>query len=135
MTGPGDRLDPARRPGPDTDRVHAARDRAGMSGAPTPGRAFEGMPRPRAQPLFLARSRYRHRRLRDVARLMPVLAALVWLFPLLWRTDTATDTAGTASAAVFLFAGWAILIAAAWALSRRIDLADPADPDPSDPAA
>ena len=135
MTGPGDRPDPARRPGANTDRGSATRERAGVSGTPMSARAFEGMPRPRAQPLFLARSRYRHRRLRDVARLMPVLAALVWLFPLLWRTDTATDTAGTASAAVFLFAGWAILIAGAWALSRRIDLADPADPDPSDPAA
>ncbi|RYH02852.1 hypothetical protein EU805_08950 [Salipiger sp. IMCC34102] len=95
-------------------------------------------PRPRgpgaAAPLFLARNRYRARRLRDVARLMPVLAALVWLFPLLWRGDL-PGMGGTARSAVFLFAGWAVLIVGTVLLSRRIELSDPAEATPTDPPA
>lgn len=36
-------------------------------------------------PLFLARADYRRRRLRDAARLLPVVGALLMLLPLLWQ--------------------------------------------------
>ena len=158
-------LDPVADAGPgqtDPDLIHRDRDDPDRPGPPDPAgdrtadmptgrpvsigaetmppvRSRAGAPRP--QPLFLARSRYRHRRLRDVARLMPVLAMLVWLFPLLWRTTgaagagTGPGASGTASAAVFLFGGWAVLIVVTWALSRRIDLSDQSGPEPSDPSA
>ena len=41
------------------------------------------MRRPR-QPLFLARATYRRRRLRDAARLLPVVGVFLLAQPLLW---------------------------------------------------
>ena len=69
------------------------------------------MRRPSA-PLFLARAVYRKRRLRDAARMLPILGLFLWLLPALW--------AGPASAGrdwVYVFAVWAGLIALAAALS------------------
>jgi hypothetical protein len=70
------------------------------------------MRRPRA-PLFLKRGSYRKRRLRDAARMLPVLGALLLLVPILWspgdtaRPDTARD-------GIYLFAVWfgLVLVAA-----------------------
>ena len=95
---------------------------------PPPGRPLGAA----GKGLFLARDRYRQRRLRDVARIMPVIAALLWLFPLLWRGD-ADGQGGTAGTMVFLFAAWAALIAGAWAIARWIEIEDtPDDPVPPD---
>ena len=91
-------------------------------------------PAPRA--LFLARDRYRQRRVRDIARMMPAAAALLWLIPLLWRSSTGDGGNGTAFTSVFLFAAWAALIVAAALIARRIEIEDldtapspKADPD------
>ena len=44
------------------------------------------MRRPR-RPLFLARAPYRRRRLRDAARLLPVVGLLLLILPLFWTPD------------------------------------------------
>lgn len=70
------------------------------------------MKRTRA-PLFLKRGSYRKRRLRDGARMLPVLGMFLFLLPILWspgetaRADTATD-------GLYLFAVWfgLVLVAA-----------------------
>jgi hypothetical protein len=68
-------------------------------------------------PLFLARSSYRRRRLRDAARLLPVVGAfLVWL-PMLWGDG---DIRVTASDLIYLFAVWCALVLGAAALSPRL---------------
>lgn len=67
--------------------------------------------RPRA-PLFLARAVYRKRRLRDAARLLPILGLFLLMLPALW--------AGPAPGGrdwVYVFAVWAGLIGLAAALS------------------
>ena len=86
--------------------------------------------RPGRPGLFLARDSYRQRRLRDVARMLPVCGAVIWLIPLMW-TRTAGQTGGMAAAVVFVFAGWALLIVLAAIVSRRIrvDAATDIGPD------
>ncbi len=59
---------------------------------------------PRA-PLFLARAVYRQRRLRDAARLLPLVGFFLLLLPLMW-----SDTARAGRIAVYVFGVWALLI-------------------------
>lgn len=62
------------------------------------------MRRPR-KPLFLARAVYRQRRLRDAARLLPLVGFFLLMLPLMW-----SDTAGAGHTAVYVFVVWALLI-------------------------
>lgn len=82
------------------------------------------MRRPRA-PLFLARAVYRKRRLRDGARLLPILGLFLLMLPALWA-----GPAPGGSDWVYVFAVWAGLIALAAALSPG--LAEPETDKPED---
>jgi len=77
------------------------------------------MARPKP-PLFLARSLYRRRRLRDAARLLPILGVFLLLLPLLWTEESRLRLA--AWDVIYFFAVWLglIVLAAAFApgLSR-----------------
>ena len=59
-------------------------------------------------PVFFHRATYRQRRLRDAARLVPVLGLLLWAIPLTWRADE-TGTVGAAGL-VYVFGVWLFLI-------------------------
>ena len=72
------------------------------------------MRRPR-QPLFLARATYRRRRLRDAARLLPVVGVFLLAQPLLWPQG------GAGPVVVFVFVVWALLIGLAALLSPGLD--------------
>jgi hypothetical protein len=76
------------------------------------------MRRPK-QPLFLARAPYRRRRLRDAARLLPVLGVFLLLLPLLWTSDA--SVALTSVDVIYFFLVWLLLIglAAAFAPGLR----------------
>ncbi len=76
------------------------------------------MRRPK-RPLFLARAPYRRRRLRDAARLLPVLGAFLLLLPLLWTPGS--RMALTSGDVVYFFSVWLVLIvlAAAFAPGLR----------------
>lgn len=76
------------------------------------------------RPLFLERASFRRRRLGDAARVLPVLAALLLLVPVWWVPAEVSFAAG----AVWLFALWAGLILAVWALHRALRGADVARP-------
>lgn len=73
-------------------------------------------------PLFLKRGSYRKRRLRDAARMLPVLGAFLFAMPLLWAEE------GTASDGLYLFAVWFFIVLAAAAmapgLAREIGAAE-----------
>jgi hypothetical protein len=66
---------------------------------------------------FLEKASYRQRRLRDVARVLPVLGAVLMHVPLLWPVDGAR---GTADALLYLFCIWCLLIAGAALMARRL---------------
>ncbi len=82
----------------------------------------------KASPLFLERRSYRQRRLMDAARLLPVLAALLWLVPLLWpRSAAQAEAAGAAtvtssSAILYIFGVWTLLAVIAFVLSLTMDI-------------
>ncbi len=78
--------------------------------------AAEPRVKPRA-PLFLERRSYRQRRVLDALRLVPLLGALLWAVPLLWRDGSVP----TSRAILYIFGVWAGLVVLALALTRRIE--------------
>ncbi|MDJ0627096.1 MAG: hypothetical protein QNJ44_02455 [Rhodobacter sp.] len=74
--------------------------------------------------VFLERRTYRRRRLADAARLLPVIGALLLLFPLLWVPDP-DQPASTGFGGLYIFAVWAgLIVAAAW-MSRNLTRSEP----------
>jgi hypothetical protein len=73
------------------------------------------------KPVFLERASYRQRRLQDMARILPVLAAILFVLPLIWKL-TGNDGRGTSAVVIYLFAIWSGLIAIAAILSRKLKL-------------
>lgn len=71
------------------------------------------------QPLFLARRSYRHRRLMDAARLLPLFGAVLVLLPALWR-PAETIAPDTGRGGLYLFAVWLCLVVAGAALARGL---------------
>lgn len=67
------------------------------------------------RPLFLARAPYRRRRLRDAARLLPVLGVFLFLLPLLWTAEGRVSL--NAGDVVYFFSVWLVLIALAAAFA------------------
>ena len=72
------------------------------------------MRRPR-RPLFLARAPYRRRRLRDAARLLPVVGLLLLILPLFWATEARLTL--RSGDVIWFFLVWAALIALAAAFA------------------
>jgi hypothetical protein len=82
------------------------------------------MARPSA-PLFLARASYRRRRLRDAARLLPVVGVFLLLLPLLWASDG--KIALTSGEMIYFFGAWLFLIVAAAVFARGLRVGDRAE--------
>ena len=89
------------------------------------------------RPVFLPPAGYRRRRVRDAARLLPVLGVVLLVVPLLWTRSDQPGGVGNAAALIYVVAVWGGLIAGANLLSRllRRDTEDDADEDGRDPAA
>ena len=79
------------------------------------------MARP-ASPLFLARASYRRRRLRDAARLLPIVGGFLLLLPILWMPDGRIKL--TAGDIIYFFAVWLALIVVAAVFSRGLRVGD-----------
>lgn len=73
-------------------------------------------------PVFLARAPYRRRRLRDAARLLPVVGVLLLLLPLLWTGDARISL--SAGDVIYFFAVWSVLIAVAAAFAPGLRRGD-----------
>jgi len=78
------------------------------------------------KPVFLEQASYRQRRLQDMARLLPVLAAVLFVLPLIWKL-TGNDGRGTSDVVIYLFVIWSGLIAVAAIISRRLKLEPESD--------
>ncbi len=92
-------------------------------------------PRP---PVFVPRASYRQRRIRDMARLLPMVGAVLFMIPLLWPQRGDGPGTGevqmTSGAIVYLFTTWVILIALAAIISRLTGSDDASGDDPAAPA-
>jgi len=67
--------------------------------------------------IFLERKRYRIQRLRDVAKMLPILGIVLLFIPLLWRGAPPTSNA---AAVQYMFGVWLLLILMTWLVARRI---------------
>lgn len=74
----------------------------------------------RTQSLFLERRGYRQRRLRDVARMLPVLGGVLWTIPLMWRQQ-GEDAVSNATALQYIFGVWVLVILITAVMSRLIE--------------
>ena len=81
--------------------------------------------------VFLERRAYHKRRMRDLARALPVFGLVLWGIPLLWSQGEG----GTANrdAVVYIFAVWILLIALAAIISRAVRSDNPPPEPPPDP--
>lgn len=69
-------------------------------------------------PVYLERRLYRRRRLSDAARLLPILGAVLFAFPLVWGVEGGAGS--TAARGLYLFAVWFCLILAAALIAPRL---------------
>jgi peptidoglycan/LPS O-acetylase OafA/YrhL len=79
----------------------------------------------RRPPLFLARAPYRRRRLRDAARLLPIVGAFLLFLPILWTPEGRVSL--TAGDMVYFFLIWLLLILAAAGFSHGLRSGDGVD--------
>ncbi len=73
---------------------------------------------PERTPVFLARRSYRRRRLADAARLLPIVGAVLFCIPLLWRGPDGTT--GTNGVMFYIFGLWIALAVIAGVISRHL---------------
>ncbi len=74
-------------------------------------------PRP---PIFLERTGYRQRRIRDGARLMPFIGTVLWGIPLLWA-QSGEHGVSTSRAMLYIFGVWFVLVLLSVVLSRWLE--------------
>lgn len=72
------------------------------------------------QSLFLERKGYRQRRLRDIARALPVLGGILWTIPLLWK-EQGPDAVSNAAALQYIFGVWVLVILLTALVARLIE--------------
>ncbi len=77
------------------------------------------------KPLFLARAPYRKRRLRDAARLLPILGLLLLLLPLLWTPEARLSL--SSGDVIYFFLVWLGLIVVAAGFARGLSGGDGAE--------
>ena len=70
--------------------------------------------------LFLERKSYRQRRVRDAARLLPFLGAVLWAVPVLWASP-GPHGIGTSRAMLYIFGVWMVLVVLSFALARWLE--------------
>ena len=78
---------------------------------------------PERGPVFLARRTYRHRRLADAARLLPIAAGVLMVVPLLWQGPGGNP--GTAPVMIYIFVLWAVLVGLSALVSWHLRARDP----------
>lgn len=86
----------------------------------------------RPTPVFLQRASYRQRRLRDAAKLMPVLGLILLALPMAWSVDPSGEPANS-DRVVYIFGVWILLIVLTAIFANRMR-AEPVDETEDKPA-
>ena len=66
--------------------------------------------RPKPNIPFLERQSYRLRRLIDTIRMLPVIGAVLWAVPLLWRQSEDSGKVMTSDAIIYIFLVWLFMV-------------------------
>lgn len=75
------------------------------------------------QGVFLERRAYHKRRMRDLARAVPIIGAVLISIPLLWPQGD--DGVTNSTAVIYVFGVWIVLIALAALISRVVQSDEP----------
>ena len=73
---------------------------------------------------FLERQSYRRRRLIDTIRMLPVIGAVLWAVPLLWRQSENSGTVMTSDAIIYIFLVWLLMVVGGAWLARNLKRSD-----------
>ncbi|MCP4209237.1 MAG: hypothetical protein GY767_19620 [Shimia sp.] len=73
---------------------------------------------------FLERQSYRRRRLIDTIRMLPVIGAVLWAVPLLWRQSEHSGEVMTSDAIIYIFMVWLLLVVGGGWLARCLKRSD-----------
>lgn len=73
---------------------------------------------------FLERQSYRRRRLIDSIRMLPVIGAVLWAVPWLWRQSEDSGTVMTSDAIIYIFMVWLLLVLGGGWLARSLKRSD-----------
>ncbi|SMX38127.1 hypothetical protein [Octadecabacter ascidiaceicola] len=73
---------------------------------------------------FLERSSYRQRRIRDGARLLPIVALVLMILPLMWPRNSPEQNQ-TSDGIIYIFGLWIFLVFVSLFLSRVLRFSDP----------
>ncbi len=73
---------------------------------------------------FLERQSYRRRRLIDTIRMLPVMGAVLWAVPLLWRQSEDSGAVMTSDAIIYIFMVWLLLVVGGGWLARSLKRSD-----------
>ena len=82
-----------------------------------------GMARRGPRVEFLDRVGYRQRRIRDAARVLPIVAVALMALPLMWPRDEPEQSL-TSIGIIYLFSLWIVLVVLAFILSKVLRFAD-----------
>lgn len=85
--------------------------------------------------IYLERSSYRRRRARDAARLLPLLALVLFFIPALWQISSESAGVSAKSALVFLFLAWIAVIVLSFFLVRYLKAPVVKESDPQSETA
>jgi len=72
---------------------------------------------------FLDRVGYRQRRIRDAARVLPIVAVALMVLPLMWPRNEPEQSL-TSSSIIYLFSLWIVLVVLTFILSKVLRFAD-----------
>jgi hypothetical protein len=86
------------------------------------------MDEPRSSSRFLERKGYRLRRLRDAARALPIAGGVLWTIPLFWTSDE-TKSVSNASALIYIFGIWVLVILLTAFIARLLALGHDTEQD------
>lgn len=86
--------------------------------------------RPPSRPMFLGRTPYRRRRLRDAARLLPIVGVLLLILPMLWSPIGIGRL--LSGDLVYFFAVWLLLILVAAAFAPGLSRSEAAQDEEED---
>ena len=73
---------------------------------------------------FLERQSYRRRRLIDTIRMLPVIGAVLWAVPLLWRQPGDGGAIMTSDAIIYIFLVWLLMVLGGGWLARSLKRSD-----------